>query len=408
MKKVLVISAVFPPEPVVSANLSFDIANALSELKQVTVLSPKPSRPFGFKYSISETKFKFNHLQTNSFTCPKSSLFGRFKESYSFGKECYKYINENNKDIEVIYANTWPLLAQFFTVKAANKNNIPVIIHVQDIYPESLTNKIPLIGSLLSFVLKPFDNYILKKATKIIAISEKMKKYIVTTREINSDKVIVIQNWQDEDSFIQFRQLKKSKPNDVNPFTFMYLGNIGPVAGIDTLIEAYANAKMSNSRLIIAGSGSMKASLEKIAEKFKDVKIEFWEVPNGKVPEIQDIADVLLLPIKKGAALSSIPSKLTSYMFSKKPIIASVDEDSDTAKCIMEAGCGYVIEPEDKEQLSKGMVAMMNLTVDQRNQMGENGLFFAQKNMSKKINLEKVIAIIENEAMSTSKIRTEN
>ena len=333
-------------------------------------------------------------------------MFGRFKESYSFGKQSYKYINKNNKDIEVIYANTWPLLAQFFTVKAAKKNNIPVIIHVQDIYPESLTNKIPIIGSLFSFILKHLDNYILKNATRIIAISEKMKKYIVTTRKINSDKVIVIQNWQDEESFIQFRQLKKLKPNDANPFTFMYLGNIGPVAGIDTLIDAFVNAKLNNSRLIIAGSGSMKESLEKKAEKIKDVKIEFWDVPNGKVPEIQDVADVLLLPIKKGAALSSIPSKLTSYMFSKKPIIASVDEDSDTAKCITEAGCGYVIEPQDKEQLSKGMAAMMDLTKDQRNQMGENGLFFAQNNMSKKINLEKVITIIENISVSTPKIKT--
>ncbi len=395
MKKVLMISAVFPPEPVVSANLSFDIANALSEINQVTVLSPKPSRPFGFKFNISESKFNFKPIQTNSYTCPQSSLFGRFKESYSFGKQCYNYINENPLDIEVIYANTWPLLAQFYTVKAAKKNNIPVIIHIQDIYPESLTNKIPIIGPLISLLLMPIDNYILKNATKIIAISEKMKKYIVSTREINTDKIIVIKNWQDEESFVQFRKLKNLKTNDVSPFTFMYLGNIGPVAGVDTLIDAFSKVKLNNTRLIIAGSGSMKESLEKKAEKFKDVIIEFWDVPNGKVPEIQDSADVLLLPIKKGASLSSVPSKLPSYMFSKKPIIASVDEDSDTANCIKESGCGYVIEPENSVALSKKMVGIAALSALELNQMGENGLIFAQKNMSKTGNLEKVISVIE-------------
>ena len=395
MKKVLVISAVFPPEPVVSANLSFDIANALSEIKQVTVLSPKPSRPFGFKFSLLESKFKFKHIQTNSYTCPQSSLIGRFKESYSFGKQSYKYINENNNNIDFIYANTWPLMAQFYTVKAAKKNNIPVIIHVQDIYPESLTNKIPLIGPLLSFILKPLDNYILKNATKIIAISEKMKKYIVSTREINTDKVIVINNWQDEESFTQFRKLKNLKPNNTKVFTFMYMGNIGPVAGIETLIDAFTNAKLTNSRLIIAGSGSMKESLEKKTEKFKDNIIEFWDVPNGKVPEIQDSADVLLLPVKKGASLSSIPSKLPSYMFSKKPIIASVDEDSDTANCIKESGSGYVTEPENSVELSKKMVTIAALSAEELNQLGENGLIFAQKNMSKTANLEKVISVIE-------------
>ena len=45
---ILIISAVFPPEPVVSANLSRDLAEELSKNNQVTVLCPKPTRPNGF------------------------------------------------------------------------------------------------------------------------------------------------------------------------------------------------------------------------------------------------------------------------------------------------------------------------------------------------------------------------
>lgn len=396
MKNVLIISALFPPEPVVSANLSFDIANALSEKNKITVLSPMPSRPFGFKFDAPETKFGFKHVQANSYTCPQSGILGRFKESYSFGKYCYHYINENRNNISVIYANTWPLMAQFYTVMAAKKNNIPVIIHVQDIYPESLTNKIPVIGTLLTFLLKPIDRYILKNANRVIAISEKMKKYLAATRKINNDKIIVIQNWQDEKNFIQFQRSKKSESNTEKLFTFMYLGNIGPVAGIETLIDAFANAKLKkNSRLIIAGSGSKKESLEKKAKNIEDVLIEFWQVPGGKVPELQDLADVLLLPVKKGASLSSVPSKLPSYMFSKKPIIASVDTDSDTANYVREAKCGYVIAPEDIGQLSKSMAAMINLTEEERNQFGENGFLFAREKLSKTANLQKIIKIID-------------
>ncbi len=403
MKKVLIISAVFPPEPVVSANLSFDIADALSEKDIVTVISPKPSRPFGFNFDASNTKFKFKHIQTNTFICPQSSILGRFKESYSFGKYCYNYIVENHNDIDIIYANTWPLIAQYYTVKAAKKNKIPVIIHVQDIYPESLTNKLPFVGSLISLLLMPIDKYILKNADKIIAISEKMKMYLVNTRNIETDKVIVIQNWQDEKSFTQYREQKNIGDNQNKSFTFMYLGNIGPVAGIDILIDAFADAKLPNSRLIIAGAGSMKESLEKKAENLMVTAIEFWDVPNGKVPETQALADILLLPIKKGASSSSIPSKLPAYMFSKKPIIANADEGSDSANCIKESGCGYVLEPENIEQLSKCMTEMVNLSKDQLDKMGENGLSFAQSNFSKTVNLKKVTAIIENTIMTQIK-----
>ncbi len=395
MKKVLIISAVFPPEPVVSASLSFDIANTVSEKHEVTVISPKPTRPFGFEFNDASLKFNFRHIQTDSYTCPQSSLFGRFKESYSFGKQCYKYIIENNSDIKIIYANTWPLLAQYYTVKAAKKNKIPVIIHVQDIYPESLTSKIPFIRSLFAFLLMLIDKYILRNASSIIAISEKMKNYLAASRKINNSKITVIPNWQDEKSFIEFRQKTNLKSDNAGAFTFMYMGNIGPVAGIDLLIDAFAEAELKNCRLVIAGSGSMRESLENKAKKINNAVIEFWSVPEGKVPETQSFADVLLLPLKKGASVSSIPSKLPAYMFSKKTIIACVDKNSDTADCIKKAGCGFIVESEDKKQLSQCMKSIVNLPKEELEKFGENGLLFAQKNLSKTANLEKVIAVIE-------------
>ena len=54
-------------------------------------------------------------------------MIGRLRESYSFGLQCYKYIKNNNENIDTIYANTWPLFAQYFLVQAARKFNIPLI-----------------------------------------------------------------------------------------------------------------------------------------------------------------------------------------------------------------------------------------------------------------------------------------
>lgn len=51
MSNILIISAVFSPEPVVSAKLSEDIANELGLSNEVTVIAPKPTRPLGFKFN---------------------------------------------------------------------------------------------------------------------------------------------------------------------------------------------------------------------------------------------------------------------------------------------------------------------------------------------------------------------
>lgn len=390
---IIIVSSVFPPEPVVSAKLSFDIAAELSTDNYVTVVSPNPSRPYGFKFMEGTIDSSFKHIQLNSFTCPSSSPIGRFKESYSFGKYCYQHITNNHNNVDVIYANSWPLFAQYFTIKIAKKYNIPVIIHVQDIYPESLINKLPLLGKIINWVLLPIDKYTLSNASKIIAISDKMKNHLMKTRKLEDQKVQVIPNWQDEEEFIRFGQ-SSLQNNSINCFTFMYLGNIGPVAGVDLLIEAFAKANLQNCRLVIAGSGSQKETLQKRCTSQQLIRIEFWDVPEGKVPEIQNMADVMLLPIKKGAASSSIPSKLPAYMFSAKSIISCVDEDSDTANAIVEANCGYILPPEDVDSLAQLMKEIVSLSKEVLSQKGKNGFDYAIQNFSKKINLQKIIKVI--------------
>jgi len=285
------------------------------------------------------------------------------------------------------------MFSQKAIVKAAKKNGIPCVIHVQDVYPESLTNKLPgFLGKLVQSLLLPMDRFILGNCTKVVAISEKMKEYLAETRGIEVDKVSVVINWQNEKEFIEYQESINEVANE-RPFTFMYMGNIGPVAGVDLLIDAFLQAKLDNARLVIAGSGSMKESLKEMASSCKE--IEFWDVPNGKVPEIQAKADVMMLPIKRGAARSSIPSKLPAYMFSAKPIIGCIDADSDTANAIRESGCGWVIQPENVEKLSETMRSVASLEKSYLNEKGKRARAYGLDHFSKKENLNRLVKVIE-------------
>lgn len=391
-KKILIISAVFPPEPIVSANISFSIASEVSKKNRVVVIVPKPTRPLGFIFNREAIKFDFEYVQLKSYTCPRSSLFGRIRESYSFGRHCKRYIEMNKSEIELIYANTWPLISQYIIVKAAKRNNIPVIIHVQDIYPESFINKLPFGKMIINSILLPLDRFTLRNADKTIAISQKMKDYLVRSRGIVVENVVVVQNWRNEQ---EFPQNDSNTLEESRPFTFMYLGNIGPVANIELLIEAFKNSEIANCRLVIAGSGSMREKLERKVTENSYPGIEFWDVPYGKVQEIQAKADVMLLPIRKGSAISSIPSKLSAYLFSGKPVIASVDEGSDTADTIMTAKCGWVIEPQNSDKLSDMMKKVATFQQLELEKLGRNGFDYANENLKAENNLSKITSIIK-------------
>jgi glycosyltransferase involved in cell wall biosynthesis len=393
MKNILIVSAVFPPEPVVSAKISYDLSKVLSIDNSVAVLCPKPTRPHEFDFSSAiNTVDKFTKLEMNSYTCPQSSFIGRLRENISFGRATAKYIKQHHSDINLVYADTWPLFSQYFIVRAAVRYELPIVIHVQDIYPESLVNKLGMLSRLVNAILLPIDKFVLKKATSIIAISDYMRNHLSLTRKISKNKISVVLNWQDDSAFLESNNTK----GEISKFTFMYLGNIGPVAGVDLLIDSFVSANILDSRLVIAGSGSMKNELIKKASLNKTFDIQFWEVPEGKVPETQSKADVMLLPIKKGAAMSSIPSKLSAYMLSGKPIICCADEDSDTSKCIELADCGYVVVPDNSNELSKVFIAVNKQKDDVLRKMGEKGRNFALDFFSKEVNLKKLVTIINN------------
>lgn len=394
MKNVLIITAVFPPEPVVSANLMKDLAEELALDFKVTVLCPEPSRPLGFKMPDLTQEQNYEIIRLNSFTCPESRLFGRLRENYSFGNKVIEYIKRHRKNIDFIYNAPWPLFGNNMVARLAHKHDIPYMASVQDIYPESILSKLPkhhFIEWLLKGVLMPLDKYTLRYACKIHTISPGMAKYLSDTRKVPFDKFCIIRNWQNEKDFIQYQQKHPSQPRTDSAFTFMYLGNVGFLAGIDLVIDAFNQTGLTDARLIIAGNGAAKDSLMRKVQDAEMPNIEFIDVPAGQVPRIQGMADVMLLPVKKGFASTSIPSKLPAYMFSAKPVLASVDLGSDTALSITAAHGGWVVEPENTHLLAERMKKCFDTDRAQLSALGENAFHYAIANFSRVQNCKKLV-----------------
>ncbi len=354
------------------------------------VLCPKPTRPNGKSFEVidfSKTNFEVTYLY--SYTCPQSKFIGRMKESISFGNEVATYINTHSNEIDFVYANTWPIFAQYKTIKAAKYNNIPIIIHVQDIYPESMLPRLGLVGKIIGYPLKWMDSFYLSKASSIVAISDQMKSFLIQTRKLNSDKVITIRNWQDESVF---------EVNDVikgnDKFTYMFVGSISPAAGVDFIIKSFIKANIKNTRLVIAGDGTSKLECQHLVSDLNSNSIEFISVSPETVPYVQARADALLLPLKKGIGKTASPSKLPAYMFSAKPILASVDLDSDVEYVVKESKCGYVCNAEDENGFISLLMQIKECPEHERILMGCNGRNYACKHMSKK-NLIRLVNLIK-------------
>ena len=391
-KNILIASCVFPPEPVVSATISFDLANKLVEHNQVTVISPKPTRPLGYVFENLnfDKEIKFKHVVTNSYTSSKSKIFPRFYESFSFGRHVEKYIRENKNNLDTVYINSWPIASQYLIIKICKKFKIETVTHIQDIYPETLINKLPLLRSFFYKLLLPIDKYILVASRTVVTISSGMKSRLIETRSLAEDKVKIVYNWQ---NIKKANNVERKKEG----FTMMFLGSLSPSAQIESIINAFGELENEKANLVIAGSGSEKEKLQKISKGYSGAKIEFISAPSDEVANIQSQADVLVLSLREGVGKIALPSKLVSYMFSGKPVLAIVEKNCDIEQIIRESDGGWVVEQNKTDEIKNRMLELINLEANILKEKGENSLNFAINNLSREANLSKLEKIILND-----------
>lgn len=389
-KNILIISGVFPPEPVTSANMNYDLAEELAKVHNVTVIIPHPSRPISRDYSgYQHPKYPFKLVVVNSYTHPKSSIMGRMKEAISFSKKALKYVKTSNVKYDFVYNSAWQYWGYYLVAKYCLKKHIPYIVPIQDIYPESLLTKLPFpifIKDIIKKVLIGRDIFYQKMAANVRTITNDMADYLSSTRGVDRNKYLVVANWQNDD---EFENIVEKPIGEKRIITF--LGNIARQANVDLIIRAFAIANIPNAELRIMGGGAAKEECMSLANELKVKNIVFGEVPNGKVAEVQNQADILILALKAGTGKLGLPSKLVSYMQSGKPLIASLEMDSATAHIITDAKCGKCVEADELEQLSSLIKEMVSMSPEELFIMGRNSRQYAIKYLTKKSNLRIVV-----------------
>ena len=361
--QIIIVSCVAPPETIVAGRVNWDIANdQIDRGNKVVIITPRSSRPIG-KFQVGkefdETYANgLRHICIKSYIHPAGGLWGRILESISFGFHSARAIKKEGIDFDVIYCMPWPFLGQLIFLFANYRHRKRVVFNVQDLYPESFLNKIkirPLNWFLFSLVW--LDKFIAKQVGHLTVVSDSMVDVYVNNRKIEPEKITLIENWQDERPFLQNRSSKEQVFQKYGlrglegKRVFMYLGNIGPVAGVDDILKDLVDAQIADTiAIVIAGAGTMRSVCEDIVNKHNISYVKFIDIGIGidSVVELQSIADVLLLPMKIGTAASSIPSKLIAYMFSAKAIISSADYGSATYNAIINAKCGWIKAPDNR------------------------------------------------------------
>lgn len=405
---VLIVSAVFPPEPVVTAQTSFQIADELFHHgHQVTVLAPFPNRPDGrlfkgYRRSLYRREsMGFPVIRCFSFLSRKSTMGSRLLENLGFAITCSVRVLLLPRP-DVLYMNSWVIFCAGMVSAAAALRGIPVAMSIQDVYPESLSQQRRVgVHSLLFRVLRALDRRIAHSAKALIVISDQFRETYHVDRGVPAERIHVLQNWGESSSInldargaYGLRQ-KYGIPDQT--MLAVYAGNIGAAAGVETAIRAFEYLwNDENICLLIAGVGSSLAACQQMVEEkgLQDRIFFYTPWPKKDTGIVLGAADVLLLPTQGEQSLVSVPSKLISYMLSGRPVLAMVLGNSDTAKLIITAQAGWVIAPDDPVAAAAALKVIAASPSEDVRAAGARGLDYALCHLTREANLPRMIQLL--------------
>ncbi|MCL6574367.1 MAG: glycosyltransferase, partial [Bacillus sp. (in: Bacteria)] len=139
----------------------------------------------------------------------------------------------------------------------------------------------------------------------------------------------------------------------------------------------------------IVGDGSSRKKCEELVKKMKLNNVIFYgHYPINEMSRFYEMADAFLVTFKANKVISyTLPNKVQSYMAAGKPIIGSIN--GETQIVINEANCGLCSSAENYKELANNI---RKFASDKENHItyGQNARTYYDNNFSKKIYMERL------------------
>ena len=154
----------------------------------------------------------------------------------------------------------------------------------------------------------------------------------------------------------------------------LYAGNIGFSQSVGLLLDAAR--RLPDVTFLVNGEGVGRDALIRAADGLTNVRFAGY-VPEARLPELLATGDIHAVPLKRGLAAVSVPSKTYSILAAGRPVVASVDEGSEVQRIIETAGAGVAVPPEDERAF---VSALLDLADDsgRREQMEKAARVFVE------------------------------
>ena len=292
-------------------------------------------------------------------------------------------LRERKYDLVFVYAPS-PLIQALPAIWLAHNRRVPLIVWVQDLWPESLSATgfikkkwlLNIVASIIKFIYKSCDRILVQSqaffnpVAKLTSDIKKIHYYPNQYQPVSSSSSV---------TYPAEELVKTLRAH----FCIVFAGNLGTAQGLDVIIGAARLLKNHTKiRIVLVGSGSMNGWLEQEREIHGlHNLILAGRFEESDMHAIFSAAEALLVSLGPNPAFNqTIPSKIQAYLFAGRPILASLSGEG--TRIIVESGAGLCSESGDADALANNMLKIEGMTSLRRQQMGLSGRRYFDEHFS--------------------------
>lgn len=406
--RVLIVSQYFWPEQFRVNDLSKFLQSKNLEIEVLTGLPNYPDGKLFNDYKKNPKKFDKFHgskiyrlpiiLRKNS---SKINLFLNYISFIFSGIFIAPFILRKKKyDIIFTFA-TSPITVAIVSIFLAKIKKCKSVLWVLDLWPDILFELKIIKNVYLMTLLDDVIKKIYEKSDIILVQSQTFKNII--DKKLNNKKSIYFPSWPE--NLIKKNKIKIKKKKD--KINIVFTGNVGEAQNFDNVFKVIKYfGKNKKLNWIIVGSGRKLNEFKKNAIRYKINNIEFYgNQPIHNISSFHSIADILLISLQKGKALSAtIPGKLQTYLNTNKFILGMID--GEAKDLINDSRAGKCVKPDDVN----GMIKIIKKIIKNKesillNRSKINTKKYVNKHFNKISTLNRLIDIFNNISLSKNKIK---
>ena len=360
MAHVLVLTLVFPPDAVSTAQIMGELAEDLHTLghtvsvvtttphynRDADALARQPLRPFWGRL-VQRSDWHGAKVYHTAMPQKDASVVKRLLAWTLFHALSVVVGIGALRNVDVIVAPSPPLSMGVAAWLLGLWHRAPFVYNVQEIYPDIAIALGAVRNRAAIRLLYALERFVYARAARITLIAERMRQRLLE-KGVPPARALVIPNFVDTTTLTAVpapNALTRELGLD-GRFVVSYAGNLGPAQGLETLLDAARLLRdLDGVAIVLIGAGSLWDTL---AARIRDERLANARLvpylPFARVPEIYGMSDLSVVAQAVSTGTDAVPSKVYRIMACGGAVLAATDAQSDLAQLVTEAGCGFVVD----------------------------------------------------------------